>query len=94
MYANSGTAAGYEHRALLAMLRLTRIATLIHGRGDAVLQATLVPCGRRVVARIVDRDVTVEVDRRHSSDPTIRALVDDAIDKQRILMEGKPDHMF
>ncbi len=94
MYANSGTAAGYEHGALLAMLRLTRIATLIHGRGDAVLQATLVPCGRRVVAHIVDRDVTVEVDRRHSSDPTIRALVDDAIDKQRMLMEGKPDHMF
>lgn len=76
------------------MVRLTQISTLVHCAGEAVLRATLVPCGRRVVAHIVDRDVKITVGSERSNDPVVKELVERAIDTQRILMEAKPDHMF
>jgi hypothetical protein len=75
-------------------MRLTKIATVVHGAGQAVLRATLAPCGRTVVATVEDRTVAITVGGTRSTDEHLERMVKDALDTQRILLEGRPDMMF
>ena len=81
-------------------MRLSKIGTVIHGAGKAVLRATLVPCGRTVVAEVDgfprggSQTIKVTLGGVRSTDEHLDGLIQDALDKQRILLEGRPDMMF
>lgn len=80
-------------------MRLSKIGTVIHGAGKAVLRATLVPCGRTVLAEVEGfpggaQTVKVTLGGVRSTDEHLDRLIQDALDKQRILLEDRPGTMF
>lgn len=80
-------------------MRLSKIGTVVHGAGKAVLRATLVPCGRAVVAEVDGfsrgaQTVKVTLDGVRSTDEHLGKLIQEALDTQRILLKGRPDMMF